>query len=306
MRISVVIPTYNSAALVVEAVESVLAQTRPAFEVIVVDDGSTDDTAERLAAFGERIKYIPKPNGGVSSARNRGVQEATGECIAFLDADDVWHPRKLEIQLAAFEKHPELAMLGTGTFHWPADSMAEQSQAIPTVEVVAFDRLLVRNAFCTSTIVTRSDALRQAGEFDGTLQGPEDYDMWLRVASRASVGVIDSKLTGYNVGAPNSLSKNAERMERDTLRIIAKHEAMGAFRGKFLLKQRTLSNNALTAAYMYFAAGMHFASLARLGRSYWRWPLPFRKPNVHEPFVRLRLVIANFRRMILPQKADSR
>src|SRR6185437_11144924 len=96
-RVSVVIPTYNSGPLVTEAVESVLAQTLPAAEVLVVDDGSTDDTPERLAAYGERIRYLPQANQGVAAARNRGIREATGDLIAFLDADDVWHPRKLEI-----------------------------------------------------------------------------------------------------------------------------------------------------------------------------------------------------------------
>src|SRR5262245_21078047 len=99
MRVSVVIPTYNCAPLVREAVASALAQTAPPFEVLVIDDGSTDDSRARIAEFGCPVRYVWKPNGGVSSARNCGLVEAEGDLIAFLDADDVWHPDKLRRQI---------------------------------------------------------------------------------------------------------------------------------------------------------------------------------------------------------------
>jgi GT2 family glycosyltransferase len=305
-RVSVIIPTFNSSAVVVEAIISVLAQTRAADEIIVVDDGSTDDTAERLAVFGERIKYIAKPNGGVSSARNRGVQEATGDCIAFLDADDVWHPRKLEIQLAILEAHPEMAMLGTRSFCWPTASMPEPAEAILKVESVAFEKLIIRNAFCTSTIVIRTDALRRAGEFDGTLQGPEDHDMWLRVASQAPVGFVDSKLIGYNVGTPNSLSKNAERMERDTLHVLAKQASVGAFRGRWLLHRRALGINALRAAYLYSQTGMLREALRRVAHSFFYWPMPFPRGEVKAYGARLRLAFSILRRYATKRTVDRK
>ncbi len=108
MRISVLITTYNRAALVGEAVESVLAQTRPADEIIVIDDGSTDDTAARLAAFGDRIRVVAKDNGGVSSARNAGLAAASGDWITFLDDDDVWYPRRLEILQRDVRANPDV------------------------------------------------------------------------------------------------------------------------------------------------------------------------------------------------------
>src|SRR5712675_1199611 len=98
MRVSVIIPTYNSGRLVVEAVESALAQTLAPAEILVVDDGSTDDTRDRLAKFGPPVSYIHQENQGVAAARNRGIRAATGDLVAFLDADDVWHPKKLERQ----------------------------------------------------------------------------------------------------------------------------------------------------------------------------------------------------------------
>src|SRR5262245_24730960 len=96
--VSVVIPTFNRAHLITGAIESVLAQTLPPLEIIVVDDGSTDDTPERLAPYLDRIVFLGQENRGVSAARNAGIQAARGNLIAFLDSDDVWHPRKIEIQ----------------------------------------------------------------------------------------------------------------------------------------------------------------------------------------------------------------
>src|SRR6266849_6286184 len=107
MRGSVIIPTYDSGQLVVEAVASALAQSLAPAEVIVVDDGSTDDTRERLALFGPPVRYIHQKNQGVAAARNTGLHEATGELIAFLDADDVWHPLKLELQVSCLRSEAE-------------------------------------------------------------------------------------------------------------------------------------------------------------------------------------------------------
>ena len=107
-RVSVIIPTYNRANLVCRAIDSALAQTHPDIEIIVVDDGSTDDTAERLAIYDQRIRVIRQPNAGVGAARNSGIALAGGEFIAFLDSDDDWLPWKLSAQIAAFQQRPEL------------------------------------------------------------------------------------------------------------------------------------------------------------------------------------------------------
>lgn len=103
---SVIVPTYNRTSCVAEAIESILQQTLPAAEIIVVDDGSTDQTEQTLSAFGQKIRYVKKTNGGVSSARNRGLEEATGEWITFLDSDDLWKPRYLEVQAESIARSP--------------------------------------------------------------------------------------------------------------------------------------------------------------------------------------------------------
>src|SRR3954451_14848952 len=108
--ISVIIPSYNSARWISEAVDSVLAQTLVPQQIIVVDDGSRDDTRSRVRRYGPPVEYIYQPNQGVSAARNTGMQAATGEFVAFLDADDVWHPRKAEFQLRVFSERPDVAL----------------------------------------------------------------------------------------------------------------------------------------------------------------------------------------------------
>src|SRR5439155_21201671 len=112
-------PTFNCGHLVTQAVESVLAQTVRVAEVIVVDDGSTDNTAERLRPFLGRVRYVRQENAGVSAARNAGVGLAGGDFVAFLDADALWHPRKVELQLQVFDRHPTVDLVGTRPFAWP-------------------------------------------------------------------------------------------------------------------------------------------------------------------------------------------
>jgi glycosyltransferase involved in cell wall biosynthesis len=295
-RVSVVIPTYNSAALVVGAVESVLAQTLPAAEVIVVDDGSTDDTPERLARFGPPVRAVRKPNGGVSAARNRGLAEATGDLIAFLDADDVWYPDKLRRQAEVFARQPDLGLLGTLTVPWPGTF----PQELPAGRVaeVRFEDLVVRNHFVTSTVVVRRDVAQVVGEFDGTLSGPEDYDYWLRAVSRAPAANLLVPLTGYR-DLGGSLSKQAQRMEDGMRRILGKLERAGVFRGRTGLRRKAWGYFHYSCAYMHRAAGHRKAALQNAVRSLWQYPVPFRRGEVRVPFGRARLVVAAVRQSLL-------
>ena len=288
MRVSVVIPTYNSGPLVVEAVASVLAQTRPADEVLVVDDGSTDDTAERMAALGPSVRCVYKENGGVSTARNRGVAEATGEWIAFLDADDVWHPRKLEIQLSALARRTDLALLGTRLYPWPGTHPDPGARAAEDVDEIRFERLVVRNALVTSTIVARAEALRAAGPFDTQLSGPEDYDLWLRMVQRVPVANLRVALTGYRSNRPGSLSKNADRMEAGMRAILEKLERSGALRGRPLLRRKAWSSFRFTCGSTRYWLGEPGPAVRHLLRSLIGYP--FGSELSQRRFVRLRLL----------------
>jgi glycosyltransferase involved in cell wall biosynthesis len=293
MRVSVVIPTYNSGPLVVEAVESVLAQTRPAAEVIVVDDGSTDDTAERLARFGDRVRYVRQENRGVAAARNRGVAEATGDWVAFLDADDVWHPRKLAVQTALLARRPDIGMLGTQVYDWPGphpDVMA--GGHAEHVREVRLADLVVRNSLVTSTIVARADTLREAGPFDPGLHGPEDHDLWIRVAQRAKVANLSVSLAGYRLTTPGSLSKDAARMEAGMRAILNKVEAAGVFRGRPLLRRKAWGYCRSSWGYLHARAGHRAAAAKHFALSILGYPFPYPRADIRYRLGRVRMLLA--------------
>ena len=290
MRVSVVIPSYNSAAFVGEAIASTLAQSSPPYEVIVVDDGSTDDTQAVLAEFGDRIQVIRQPNGGVSVARNVGVAAASGDWIGFLDADDVWHPQKLAIQQAALQRGPKLVLIASGIYDWPVNEHPAVDENAAGC-VVPFDSLVVRNQIVTSTVLVRTQVMRWAGDFDSALRGPEDYDQWLRVARLGPVAVLDTRLTGYRTVA-GSLSRHAANMDAGMRRILVKLAAEGAFAGKPALQRRAWGYYRYSAGYMHLAGGNRRTAVGHLLLSLLSYPLPYPRRDMRSPFARIRLLLA--------------
>jgi glycosyltransferase involved in cell wall biosynthesis len=291
--VSVVIPTFNSGRLVAEAVASALAQTVVPAEVIVVDDGSTDDTPERLAPYAGRVRYIRQENRGVSAARNRGVAEARGEFVAFLDADDVWHPRKWELQLRAFDRLPGLGMIGAQPFDWPASVFPSLPGAdAPRVTPVGWRDLVVKNYLTTSSVVVRRDVLERAGRFDTALQGPEDRDLWLRVAEVAPIVNLELPLVGYR-DVPGSVSKSVERCQTSMLRILRKLDEQGAWRGRRVLRRKAFSYVYHSCAYLHGAAGSYRRALACSLYSVAWYPLPYRACEVKTPGERPKRLLIN-------------
>ena len=218
MRISVVIPAYNAEPYIGRTVDSVLAQTRPAHEVIVVDDGSTDGTEAAVSRYGQEVRYIRQDNNGASAARNTGIEAAQGEWIAFLDADDEWMPEKLQRQAALLARNPEL-MWTTGNF------LLCYCQTQRRVEKLAEERgralLGGREYFddffwaftqsatgWTGTMLIKKEALQQAGLFRVGQDRSEDHDMWWRVAYRwPAIGYDNEPLAVYHLDVPESISK---------------------------------------------------------------------------------------------------
>lgn len=296
-RVSVIIPTFNSAGMVLEAVESVLGQTVPADEIIVVDDGSTDETAEVLAPYFDRIRYLKQENQGVAAARNRGIAEATGDLIAFLDADDVWHSRKLELQVRVISERPEVGMVGTRIFDWPGAVSEMKYKQNQIYSRVAWWELVVRNRFTASSVMVRRALLEKVGPFDEQLQGPEDLDLWLRIAEVAEVGNLRAALTGYRAVA-GSLSQRAVTMEAGVRRILRKLEERGAWRGRSLLRHKAHSYCDFSSAYLYAAAGRPAVAMKRLLGSLAKYPLPYRAGDVRMPLARARLLLALVRRLM--------
>lgn len=212
-QISVVIPTYNRAEKVQKAIESVLAQTLPVFEIIVVDDGSSDGTEQSLrAAFADRIRYCFQPNQGVSVARNRGMEESRGEWIAFLDSDDVWQNDKLEWQWRALEKsgppcgacYTDVGFLNhdeTRTmFQLAAESYQHAEEIGVNSDVL---RLLVRPGgagmvVCLSSLLARKGLMRELGGFDPRLLYTQDSEFMFRLAMRTRFCYVNRPLVLFD------------------------------------------------------------------------------------------------------------
>jgi glycosyltransferase involved in cell wall biosynthesis len=287
-QISAIVPTYNSSAYIVETVESIVSQTVQVDEVIVVDDGSTDDTSDKLKPYMDRIRYIHKENGGVSTARNLGVAEARGDWIAFLDSDDVWHPNKIETQLAALRSNPDVKLLGTELYNWPGQHpiLADVALDVPNVTL---SELLIRNSLVTSTIMVETATIRKAGEFDPTLFGPEDHDIWIRICRIAPTAKLNVGLTGYRT-VQGSLSKNPNRMTDGMKRILEKCEADGLFDGKPLLRRKAWGYFHYSAAFMYKQAGMKRLSRDHIFKSLALFPGFFDRSHIRHPLGRLRLL----------------
>ncbi len=193
--VSIIVPTYKRAAMLREAIASVLAQTYHDWELIVIDDGSADETSTVLRqaeAHDARIHSFTGAHQGVSASRKRGIRAATGRYIAFLDDDDLWAPRKLECQVTALEAHPEWAFVYTQADYRFEDGESARSRPRLAVD---FDTLLQRNTIATPSVMMRRAVLLQVGGFRETMTVSEDVDLWLRLAVHHHFGVLPEPLT---------------------------------------------------------------------------------------------------------------
>jgi glycosyltransferase involved in cell wall biosynthesis len=183
--VSVIIPAYNAAPYISAAISSVLEQEYEYLEIIVVDDGSTDGTAEVAATFGDRIRYFRIPNSGPSAARNFGIAKATGKYVAFLDADDWWFPGKIKTQLDILKNDTLVAFVCADWFNGE-NGDEEKTSALSSGykalhEPASFDLMLDENFVNTSTVVVERDKLIKNGLFNERLRGAEDRHLWIRL-----------------------------------------------------------------------------------------------------------------------------
>ena len=227
-RVSAIIPAYNAAWCIGRAIDSVLAQTYRNVELIVVDDGSQDDTAAILAGYGDLIRVITKPNGGLSSARNAGIQAAAGDYVAFLDADDWWHPDKLVRQVGLMERRPELVFCSTRTSVQTPDGAPLPDWCCArdnpsTLAAIFGTHALVAGS--GSSVMARQAALKQAGGFDTSLRSLEDIDMWMRLATLGEYDCLDEPLTTI-VKRADSMSGNLDVMRASAIAVMKKNRQL--------------------------------------------------------------------------------
>jgi len=218
--ISVIIPTYNRAESLSQAIESVLAQTRPPADIIIVDDGSTDETAARLGAYPVRV--LTQENAGVSAARNRGIEASSGDYIALLDSDDAWMPEKLERQMAMFSAHPDARLCHTDEVWIRNGRRVNEMKKHAKGGGWLFERCVALCCISPSASVLRRDLFEVYGFFDESLPACEDYDLWLRVTAHEPVLFVPERLTIKNGGHEDQLSRRFWGMDRFRIRALAK------------------------------------------------------------------------------------
>lgn len=221
--VSVIIPTFDRRAFVRQAVASVCAQGDLGLEIIVVDDGSTDDTAAVLEReFGSRIRVLGTENQGVAAARNRGVAASRGELIAFLDSDDLWLPGKLAIQTAFFAEHAQAEICQTGEI-WVRNGVRVNSCAHhckPSGDI--FEPSLHRCLVSPSAVMLRRSLLDRVGGFDERLPACEDYDLWLRIARDTPVWLIERALVVKRGGSADQLSRRIWGLDRFRVKALVR------------------------------------------------------------------------------------
>lgn len=221
--ISVIIPTFNHGGLVLQTLESVFAQTLSDYEVIVVNDGSPDNTAEVLAPLvrAGRIIYIEQPNSGQAAARNRGFAEAKGEYIAFLDDDDWWPADKLEWQISALQADENLGVVaGTAQLTYQDGKPPKVSKAAGEI---TFASLFRGNPIISpGQTLIRAKLLRSLGGWDQSIWGCDDWDLWFRACSKSAMIMQDRIALHYRVHTGNA-SRNVNRMLKNAISVVERH-----------------------------------------------------------------------------------
>jgi len=217
MKVSVIIPAYNSSATIKVSLESAINQSYPIYEIIIVNDGSTDHTEDIIKQIMEEnpnadIHYVYKKNGGPSVSRNFALQIAQGDLIAFLDSDDIWLEDKIERQVKVFENNPEIFLIG-GLYkkgNLPVDHFKE----------ITFKELLLSNRFFTSATIVRKEVFNTIPPFKETMKYSEDYNLWLRILAEYRGGILNQQVFKYATDSGinnNGLSGNLWLMEKGEL-----------------------------------------------------------------------------------------
>ena len=221
-EVSVIIPTFNRAVFLAEAVKSVLEQTYTDFELIVVDDGSNDNTKEVLEPFAGRIRYFYQPNRGPSSARNLGICQAKGRYLSFLDSDDLWLPRKLEKQMAFIDSYPDCKICYTDEIWIRHGRRVNPKKKHQKYSGWIFQRMLPLCIVSPSSVLIERAVFDKVGLFDESLPACEDYDLWLRIGRYYPFYFISEPLIIKRGGHADQLSRQIWGLDRFRVQALLK------------------------------------------------------------------------------------
>jgi glycosyltransferase involved in cell wall biosynthesis len=253
-RVSVIIPAYNAGACIAEAIESVLDQSYPHYEIIIVDDGSTDTTKDVLEAFADKVTFIKQKHRGAAASRNAGIERAGGNYLTFLDADDLLLPTKLSVQASFLDNNPEIDVVySDGYIFYDSEDGLEVEQ--PFSETWFLDKtlstpprnievLLIRNAFPINAAMVRKDRVAAVGGFDETLAALEDWELWFRLGQKYNFAFLDEKVAKYRLTGIR-VTKDIRRQKVAFEQVKKRFEASQVFAG--------LPDSIKCTFYLYFA-----------------------------------------------------
>ena len=225
-KFSVIIAVYNGERYLRDAIDSVIGQTYDNYEIVVVDDGSTDGTRSILQSYGTKIKWFSQDNAGVAAARNRALQIAIGEYIALLDQDDLWLPRKLEFQARLLNNHPRVALTWAGAVRFkkepPSNPMNPPSYHKERIQYTPRDLLVFDKIAALTAVFKREIALR-VGAFDPKTPGTDDWDLWIRIASRYPIKYLPKTMALYRLHEGQQ-TKNVRKLTLGELYVVKKNK----------------------------------------------------------------------------------
>lgn len=268
--ISIIMPAYNAEKFIRESIESVLSQTYQNWELLIVNDASTDNTIKIVQTYlaDPRIRVINlNENGGLAHARNAGIEKAAGKYITFLDSDDLWTPDKLARQVEYHKQHPEIPISHTRYIMFNEKGEIKRSLRIRlrpsfTKHGLLYKRLLSENIIGVLTVMIQSSVIKSVGGFDDNLRSAEDYDLWLRLSKKnIPFGYLKKSLAKYRVHI-NSLSRSISKFKKERKKLLVKHVgnipdrnrnsriAWGNYYHHFAFEYKNTGNR--TLAYKYF------------------------------------------------------
>ncbi|MGF1589133.1 MAG: glycosyltransferase family 2 protein [Pleurocapsa sp.] len=272
--ISVIIPAYNAEGTILKTIESVQQQTYQDLEIIIINDGSSDRTLELLAAVNDsRLKVYSYENGGLPTARNRGISQATGDYISFIDADDLWTKDKLEKQLLALQHNPQAGIAYSWVIYMVQDLQnSDRVTFVPdqksNLTGNIYPDLLLGNFIGNgSNILARREAIESIGEFEPTLKSCEDWDYYLRLAAKWEFVLVPEAQVFY-LKTAGTMTSQAQIMETEGLRVLKK--AHQTFNLNLSLQNRSLANFSRYCGGLYLNSNSSFKDLSQARKRFWQ------------------------------------
>jgi len=304
-RVAIIIPTYNRADLIGETIESVLAQTYEDIEIIVVDDGSTDNTREVVESFGDRVRYLWQPaSGGPASPRNLGAQSTTAEYLTFVDSDDLLLPYKTESQMRYLEVHPECDLVFGDCAYMGFDGREIPGSTTFTDKQwngdPSLSQLLRRNVITVVAPLVRRSAFEHAGGFSASVHH-EDYDLWLRIAARGSIAGTNDIVAKVRLGP---LRRSVDRISM----VRGDVEVFERFQRRFpeLMEcHGEIVRRRLTIAYLYLGIALHDEGQRLASMRAYRSALRYDRFN-HAAYIRLMLLFLSDRQIAALKRQRDR